>query len=137
MSDRRGNQESLGDKAYDDTLDFRSPNFDARKALHLRNLKTPVVALPLDNIHMCRKILPKKDPNYVSVSKVLPKNDEPAKDDKQVKKRKAWINPLDLIMEKLNYGPTKTLYSCWKDKKRVLVRTRSYNGVHRDRKSVV
>lgn len=111
----------------DDSLDFRSSNFDAKKALLHGNLTLLRPVQALDNVSLFKKFLPKSDENHVSITK-KPKS-EPLKEEKPKLKDK-WASPLIDIMEKLKHGPTCVLYNCWKDQKRVIVKTRTFNGIY-------
>lgn len=57
-------------KAHDSHLDFCHPDFNPLLALTTFGVRPPVPdAIPLDNLHKCRSLLPEDHPSFFRVDK--------------------------------------------------------------------
>eukprot|EP00250_Pteridium_aquilinum_P029773 c40102_g1_i1 orf=210-944(+) len=124
------------------SLDFFSPDFDALKALHAKDLAPPNPRVrPLDNLSSCRRILPEEIPeSIINAPAKVPRSAESILAQERAKAHKSTIlqkaaererqvKIFDKIAEKLKHGPVGLLAECYQHKLRVKVWTRHTHGV--------
>ncbi len=117
-------------------LNFRSKLFNANKAL-LSNaiISVPVPdAVPMDNLHKCRTILPINDENYDGriivgpIDKKLVEEKYDRKSTTSSMKTKIRKDKLSSIADCFQVGPMSLLRRCFRNQRRICVRTRAING---------
>lgn len=123
-------------------LNFFSPDFDALKALHTKDLAPPNPRVrPLDNLSSCRRILPEEIPeSIINAPPKVPRSAESILAQERAKAHKSTIlqkaaererriKIFDKIAEKLKNGPVGLLAECYQHKLKVKVWTRHTHGV--------
>eukprot|EP00208_Stichococcus_sp_RCC1054_P007181 CAMPEP_0206138756 /NCGR_PEP_ID=MMETSP1473-20131121/3538_1 /ASSEMBLY_ACC=CAM_ASM_001109 /TAXON_ID=1461547 /ORGANISM="Stichococcus sp, Strain RCC1054" /LENGTH=557 /DNA_ID=CAMNT_0053532269 /DNA_START=185 /DNA_END=1857 /DNA_ORIENTATION=- len=121
-------------------LDFRSPAFDALKALYTPGLMPPNPrALPLDYVDKCRSLLPPGDSNYSSpVDRSGPSKTQAAREQQAqrtctaaARQAQAALrtSPLQAIADEVRKGPLMILKRAYEERLMVRLVTRHACGV--------